>query len=459
MKSDRYTWSRCLLWAGKILGIFLLLCIPPSLDALEIETIYKNSERIAGPRGLSLSIQHADIQNVLKAVAQQRDINIVAAPDVTGTISVHLNNASLQEVLDSVIRVNGFNYRRQGDIIFVTNPKSDAERDLQGTEIRTFKLNYVSEENIEEMKTNVKEMLSPSAMVTLYKPERTLIVEDMPHYLDRVGKVLKQIDVPPKQVLIEARILEIRLNDDTALGIDWNYMFTHSETTGNLLTKGFAGRSNAVGFPQGLFFSAVDDKFQLFLDALQVQTEVNTLSTPKLMALNNQEAKIIVGEKLGYFVTVATETTVLQTVEFLEVGTQLRLTPSIMSDGNVIMEIHPEVSDGSVTAGLPSETTTEVTTTMIAKDGGTIFIGGLIRDRKEDIRDQVPGLGCLPIVGALFGRSTNATQKTEIVVLITPRVISPEETDRFRPEINRVQETEKALDEERSLRELVPGLN
>jgi type IV pilus assembly protein PilQ len=459
MKTDKHSLHAALSWTGKVLFILSLLCMPFSLYALEIETIYKNSERIGGQGDLSLSIQDADIQSVLKAVAQQRDINIVAAPDVKGTVSVHLTDASLQEVLDSVIRVNGFNYSRQGDIIFVTNPKGQAERDLSGTEVRTFKLNYVSYDDIEEMKTNVKDMLSPSAMVTLYKPEKTLIIEDIPHYLDRVAKVLKQIDVPPKQVLIEARILEIRLNDDTALGIDWNYMFNHSETTGNFLTKGFAGRSDALGFPQGLFFSAVDDNFQLFLDALQVQTEVNTLSTPKLMALDNEEAKIIVGEKLGYFVTVATDTTVLQTVEFLEVGTQLSLIPYIMSDGNIIMDIHPEVSDGTVTAGLPSETTTEVTTTMIARDGGTIFIGGLIRDRKEDIRDQVPGLGCLPILGLLFGRSTNATQKTEIVVLITPRVISPAETDRFRPEIRKVEDTKKVLDEERSLREVVPGLN
>ena len=275
-------------------------------------------------------------------------------------------------------------------------------------------------------------------------------------HLDRVESVLKKVDVPPRQVLIEAKILEVQLTDDMALGVDWNLAFDHFSTSGNLLSQGFALRKASGA--QGLFFESSSDHFSAFLDALETNSRVNTLSTPKLVALNGKQAEIIVGGKLGYYVTTTTNTATLQSVEFLETGTLLVLTPHIMDDGNIIMEIHPEVSDGSVTAGLPAESTTELTTTLIAEDGGTIFLGGLIRDRKEDLRDQVPGLGCLPLFGALFGRSYNSTQKTEIIVLITPHIVTPKNKILVTEDLPRVDEMKEQLDRKRSLREVIPGL-
>ncbi len=435
-----------------LLLAFILLTYPVSLHSLEMDTIYRKTRNIQGGDGITMSIQDADIHSVLTAVARKKGLNIVASPEVKGNISVHLNDASLEECLDAVITLNGFNYMKKGDIIFVTTNKSEAEKSLNGTEVRTFKLNYVAYDDLEEMEENVRDMLSPSAMVTLYKPEKTLIIEDMPEYLDRVEKVLKQIDTPPKQVLIEAKILAIRLNDDTSLGIDWRYTFEHSGTTGDITTFGFADPGE-----QGLFFQTLGTDFQIFLSALQNQSNVNTLSTPKLVALDKQEAKILVGEKLGYYVTTSTNTATLQSVEFLETGTMLVITPFIMDDGNILMEINPEVSDGEVILGLPSETTASVTTTMITRHGGTIFIGGMIRDRKEDLRDQIPGLGRLPIIGALFGKTTNSTQKTEIIVIITAHIISPSDRKSFVWEEQEIEETKEKLERERSLMELIPG--
>lgn len=326
-------------------------------------------------------------------------------------------------------------------------------RHAWGEEVRTYKLNYV---DMDEILINVKEIVSPTAMVTIYKPEKTLIIEDIPMHLDRVEQVLKKVDVPPRQVLIEAKILEVQLTDDMALGVDWNLAYDHFETSGNLLTQGFALRKNSGA--QGLFFESVSDNFSAFLDALETTSKVNTLSTPKLIAISGKKAEIIVGGKLGYYVTTTTNTATLQSVEFLETGTLLVLTPHIMDDGNIIMEVHPEVSDGTVTLGLPSESTTELTTTLIAEDGGTIFLGGLIKDRKEDLRDQVPGLGCLPLFGTLFGRTYNATQKTEIIVLITPHIVTPKTRILVTEDSERVDDVEEQLKGKRSLRELIPGL-
>ncbi|MBI5740452.1 MAG: secretin and TonB N-terminal domain-containing protein [Nitrospirae bacterium] len=434
-----------------ILLAFFILSFPHALYAEDSEGhINTDIEMIEGNDRLTLSIHDADIRSVLKALSVKKKLNIVTGQDVAGKISINIYDLPLKEVLDAVITLNGFNYVRKGDIIFVSRAGVNPEGDLPGAEVMTFKLNYV---NLDEVEKVVGKLVSQSAKITLYRPEKTLIVEDAPQNLDRVRKILQTLDVPPKQVLIETSIMEIRLNDDTSLGINWRDAFKgFIGSSGNIITDGFTGAT------QGLFFDVVNDDFNLFLEALQNRTEVNTLATPRLLALDNKQAKIIIGGKLGYFVTTVSDGAVLQSVQFLETGTQLVLTPHINDDGRVIMDIHPEVSDATIINGLPTETTTEVTTSLIAPDGGTIFIGGLIRDRKEDIRERVPGLGSIPVIGALFGRTSNITVRTEIIVLITPHIISAANKDILEKDAQKVDDVENTLQKERSLRELVPGI-
>ena len=315
---------------------------------------------------LSLSIQDADIRSVLKGLSIKKKLNIVTSKDVSGKISVNVHNLTLKEVLDAIITINGFSYIQKDNIIFVTNSKEGAQENLLDQEMRIFKLKYA---DIDEVKKVIDKLVSESANIEFYKPEKTLIVEDITKNLDQIEKVLDALDVPPRQVLIETRILQVRLNDDTSLGIDWNHAFnSFFDSSGSVSTQGFTGAT------QGFFFNILSGDFTLFLEALQNITDVSTLSSPSLLALDNKEATIIIGEKLGYHVTTATEGTVLQSVEFLDTGTQLILTPQVIDDDRVIMKIHPEVSDGIVIAGLPSKNTAEVTTNLMAPNGGTIFI-------------------------------------------------------------------------------------
>ena len=398
---------------------------------------------------LSLSIQDADIQSVLKALSIKKKLNIVTSKDVSGKISVNVYNLTLKEVLDAIITINGFSYIQKDNIIFVTKGNESSGSNFLDEEVRIFRLHYA---DMDEVEKAISKFVTESAKITFYKPEKTLIIEDVSQNLDQVEKVLEAVDVPPRQVLIETKILQIRLNDDTSLGIDWSDTFSgFFNSSGEIFTQGFTGAT------QGFFFNILNSDFSLFLEALQNITEVNTLSSPSLLALHNKEATIIIGEKLGYYVTTATEATVLQSVEFLDTGTQLILTPQVIDDNRVIMKIHPEVSDGIVIDGLPSKNTAEVTTNLMAPDGGTIFIGGLIRDRKEDIKNRVPVLGSIPLLGALFSKTTNITSRTEIVVLITPHIISNANTKILEKGSQKVNTVEKDLEKERSLIELVPG--
>ncbi len=147
------------------------------------------------------------------------------------------------------------------------------------------------------------------------------------------------------------------------------------------------------------------------------------LANPKVLALNKQRGEVLVGREDGYLTTTVTDTTTVQTVEFLKTGTRLTFRPFIGNDGYIRLEVHPEDSDGTVVGGLPSKTTTEVTSNVMVKDGHTIVIGGLFREGNTRARKQVPVLGNIPILGALFRNANDQTTREEIIILLTPHII------------------------------------
>jgi type IV pilus assembly protein PilQ len=142
-----------------------------------------------------------------------------------------------------------------------------------------------------------------------------------------------------------------------------------------------------------------------------------------VLVLNKQSGQVIVGQQLGYQTTTVTQTTSTQAVQFLDTGTILSFRPFIGDDGYIRMEVHPEDSSGSVTNNLPNKTTTEITSNVMVKDGNTIVIGGLFHEASTSGRNQIPGLGNLPLVGALFRSQTDTTQRHEVIILLTPHII------------------------------------
>ena len=175
----------------------------------------------------------------------------------------------------------------------------------------------------------------------------------------------------------------------------------------------------------GFFFDFADADFTATLNALTSQGRVTTLSTPKLLATENAESSVIIGDRRGYAVTTTINQVTTESIEFLESGVILKVTPLVDDDGNVMMDIHPEVSTGVIDplTGIPSQTTTEVSTRMIVPNGQTIFVGGLIKNRIDESKSGIPVISRLPGVGRLFSNRTQTTTNTETVVLITPTVI------------------------------------
>lgn len=271
-----------------------------------------------------------------------------------------------------------------------------------------------------------------------------IVVRDYPEVLDQVAKVIAQLDTRPRQVLIEGVILRARLTENNALGVDFNalggvdFRVLGSTSVGGLnLTPGnvppqkFDSSLGAVqtaftgAVPEGgLSFGIITNNVATFIRALEEIVDLTIVANPKVLTVHGQPGRVIVGRKDGYLTTTVTQTAAVQTVEFIERGTQILFRPFVGDDGYVRMDIHPEDSDGGLTpANLPFKTTTEVTANVIVKDGRTLVIGGLFRDVASSRHNLLPYLGHIPLLGLLVsGKSDNAVRE-EVIVLLTPHII------------------------------------
>jgi len=375
------------------------------------------------PAPVSLSAHDTDIREILQMFSRSRGLNIVTSSDVKGRVSIDLNEIPFDEALRAVVGMAGFQVVRRGDIYFIGSPPDGDDVSSVLRDVRTYRLNYALTNEIAPV---LEPMLSSVGKVTAYPPLRTLVVEDLPDVLARMDRVLENLDQAPRQVLIEARILEITLTNDLSYGIDWSLFFSSGAGAGTIDVAGFAAPPTSLG--EGLFVSWGEGDFAARLEALEGVSSLRTLASPRLIAVDGVPAEIIVGDQLGFSVVTTVNQTVIQSVQFLDTGAQLRLTPTITADGWILMTIRPELSDGRIEQNLPSKSTAQVTTDALVRDGQTLFVGGLIRERNEEIRRGVPVLMRIPLLGRLFGRTVQTRRRAELVTLITPHIVQPGES-------------------------------
>lgn len=365
-------------------------------------------------RLVSLRFKDTPIAEVFDLLSRHENVNIVLGRGVTGTVSVNLYNTDPRNAISTIANAAGYVVEvRSGDYFIID--RKDSRIEAPGSvRVRSFKVQYSSTKPIAEI---LLKHLSPTGKLTALEERSTIVVEDRPEYLERIAAVLREVDVEPRQVLIEAKILEITLDKSESFGVDWQRIFS-------------ADRNNAVGTTglaprgiSGLFFNLVNRNLDVYLSALSAKGRVHTLSTPKLLALENQEASAVIGDRIGYKVTTTINQVTTESIQFLETGVILRVTPSVDQQGRIMLKIHPEVSSASVTGGIPSKKSTEVTTQLLCNDGESIFIGGLIKNTLAKRRSGVPLLSDIPGLGAAFSHSEDNATMTETVVVITPRIV------------------------------------
>ncbi len=269
-----------------------------------------------------------------------------------------------------------------------------------------------------------------------------IVIYDYPENVEKAEAVLREVDVRPRQVLVEATIMAVRLTEGMQFGIDWNLLNGVNITNYpvNVVggqgtygeTFGFADPGIISGATPGLTFGFSAGNIQALITAMEEVTDTTVLANPKVLAVNKQEGQVLIGNKIGYVNMTSQNQTgsTTQQVSFLETGTRLVFRPYICNDGYIRLDIYPKDSDGLLkTNGIPDEKTTELKTNVMVKDGETVVIGGLFRDKVDTTRQQVPLLGNLPIVGVLFRGTKDTVSREEVIIMLTPHIINePAET-------------------------------
>ncbi|MEZ6052689.1 MAG: hypothetical protein R3C02_15090 [Planctomycetaceae bacterium] len=403
---------------------------------------------IDGERGeddlVTLVSRDESLAVVLSMIAEQHGLNVVSGDEVNGRITVTLKGVPLGDALDSILTVNGYTWSRQKNILLISRLGTDTQMTAaaQGRILRVFSLNYVSALDIDKV---VQGLLSPvgQSVITQTDPidkRRTreeIVIEDLPDYVARIASYIMQVDRPPLQVSIEAHVLQVDLKDDTKHGVNFQELLDISNTRITLETTGFADSDSSPAF----FLGVDSTDLNGLIEALKTTTDAKTLASPKVLVLNGQEARIQVGESLGYLVTTTTQTSTLQNVDFLDVGVVLNVTPIISQDGRILMQVKPEVSGGRINpdTGLPDRDTTEVQTTVMLQDGQGMIIGGLIKEEETEIQNKLPIAGDLWLVGRAFQRRSHVRNRSEIIIALVPRILScgPTPTEREMAELER----------------------
>lgn len=425
------------------------------------------------------------IRDALRFLAAKYQKNIVPSASVDGVVTVtSLYDVTFQEALEAILGY-GFKYDQEDNFIrvYTAEEYKRFKEDKSRMTHKVFTLYYITAAEAEKLVTPV---LSGSAIIQASSAAKegislaregvvsgtavggdsmalhdSLMIYDYPENLAKAEEVIAALDVRPKQILIEATILSATLTEGMELGVDLNFAggisidgtdATQDLVSGTDIDRGTAATTPIAQIGQGLPGAAVETAgfttvggtglrigvtsadFTAFITALEAITDITVLANPKILALNKQVGTVFIGTRLGYrdrtTIDASGQATVGE-VRFLDTGTKLSFRPYIANDGYIRMDIYPKDSSGELDEeGIPTETTAELVTNIMVKNGQTIVIGGLFRDSIAATRSQVPVLGDIPLVGTAFRGTSDSVVRQEIIVMLTPHIISePEETD------------------------------
>ncbi len=443
---------------------------------------------------ITLDVKDMEITDVIRMIADQSNLNIITSKNVKGLVTINLQDIPVEKALEAILTVNNCGYIKEGDIIQVyTLPELNQKEQFSQLYTKVFQLVYVKAIDLKqtlsslksgrgrmeiEPKTNtivvtdtadglsaiekaIKEMdkkqetrvyklnyakplelqknlqsVIPATEGDFLADDRTnsLVVTASPLLLEKMDTLIRNWDKQIPQVLIEAKIMQITLDKNRFLGVDWQYQNPekHSITVGAPSLPIPTGAAYIDAFKIGVL--SVDD-YQIAIRALEGSNDTNLISSPRIVTLDNTEAKILIGSSEPYEIFRYDNLGNItgKEIKFVEVGIKLTVTPKISQDGFITMNIRPEVSTpriGTATNALAIDTT-EANAVMTVKDGNTLVMGGLIKDEKQESISKIPFLGDIPLIKYAFRSKFNKIVKKEIIIFITPKIVSPDKASLF----------------------------
>lgn len=437
----------------------LTLSIKP-LTQDEVEK--RKSERFAySGEKLSLNFQDIDVRSVLQLIADFTDLNLVASDTVSGNITLRLQNVPWDQALDLVLKTKGLDKRKVGNVLLVAPADEIAARERQELEAQKqiaelaplrrelIQVNYAKASDMAKLFQSVTGSGSEEGAseergsITVDDRTNSIIAYQTQERLDELRRIVAQLDVAVRQVMIEARIVEANVDYDKALGVrwggakilgggKWNIYGNDDQgdeggNTGDDMTMnvpfvdmGVAERTSGIG----IGFITDNTILDLELSAMEKTGNGEVVSQPKVVTADKETAKILKGTEVPYQESSSSGAT---TVSFKEAALSLEVTPQITPDNRIIMEVKvnkDEPDYENAVLGVPPIRKNEVNAKVLVSDGETIVIGGVFSNTQSATVDKVPFLGDLPYLGRMFRRDVVRDSKSELLVFLTPRIMN-----------------------------------
>jgi len=441
---------------------------------LKVKPVAEDPDRLANGKSgrggfkgdrLSLNFQNVDVRAVLQVIADFTGLNIITSDTVTGNLTLRLKDVPWDQALDIMLQAKGLGQRQVGNVILIaprdeiaTKEKLDLEflqqiSDLEPIHTESFQMSYQKADVIRTMLADpVQKMLSKRGSVAMDARTNTLFVRDTPTQLEELRKLLVKIDIPVRQVMIEARIVEaidtfsrnlgarfgVQSNSAGGLGVSGTQAGSSALAAGgtpsgstlfnnvNMPALGAAGAAAALGGPFTLGLSLIKINngtlVNLELSALETDGRGKVIASPRIVTADQVEATIEQGARIPFQQATSSGAT---SVVFRDATLRLRVTPQITPDNNVIMNLNVnQDSIGALTAtGVPTINTKQITTQVLVENGGTVVIGGIFSRDENNLTNRVPLLGDIPLLGNVFRNNARRDNKTELLIFVTPRIL------------------------------------
>jgi type IV pilus assembly protein PilQ len=446
---------------------------------IEVKRLIEDPRKLvqgSGPgyRGekLSLNFQNVEVRAVLQVLADFTGLNIITSDTVTGSLTLRLKDVPWDQALDIILQSKGLDMRKTGNVVWIAPRDELATReklalearqqisDLEPTHTESFRLNYQKAEDVQKfLSGGAQRILSKRGSSVIDLRTNTVFVQDTPSRLEEVRRLIRQIDVPVRQVMIESRIVEATDTFSRNLGVRLGYnerqgfgvptgnsgvrimpgtnLGTAAANSGQGGTAGTGiGDITNVNLPSGLISGNQPGVFSLVLfntnatrflnlelSALQADGKGKIISSPRVITSDKNEATIEQGTEIPYSPPVV-GTATPPNVQFKKAVLSLRVKPQITPDDNVIMTLRiNKDSRGTDTPSGPAIDTKQVQTEVLVENGGTVVIGGIFTQEERSTTNKVPVLGDLPYIGFLFKNNVKADERRELLIFITPKIL------------------------------------
>jgi len=404
---------------------------------------------------LTLNFQKIDVREALNVIADFTGTNMVISDTVSGNITLRLKDVPWDQAFDIILQSRGLDMRKNGNVIQVAPRAEIAAKEkidltsrqeiseLEDLRTESFQISYQKADALAALLSSKDQrILSKRGSAVVDARTNTLFLQDTPDRLEEARKLIKQVDIPVRQVMIEARIVEATDNFGKNLGVRLGYNSNDQFSVGNS-TRLFGNiGANTVGgvtmpantpnvnlpsagtagaFSMLLFNSSASKLLSVELTALETDSKGKIISSPRVVTSDQTEATIATGTEIPYQQATSSGAT---SVSFKSATLSLSVKPQITPDDNIIMDIKVNKdSVGQLYAGVPSINTNKVNTQVLVENGGTVVIGGVYQQQQNDGVNKVPLLGDIPILGYLFRSSAKLDNKSELLVFITPKII------------------------------------